>query len=306
MEVIKNIHTSRTKTRKEEYTMLLTVKQFKNIFITAFILFAILAFATPTTTVAVEKKLTASQWYEQGNQFLNSKHYDEAVAAYTETVNLNPKNADAYNRRGLIYKMRGQYELAIADFSKTIELVPTNSNVYYNKGDSYFLNKQYELAVADFSKAIELTPEFSLAYIRRGLSYYDIVTQAYFKSTERNVPLTDIMTEAQRLSYYDLIIADLSKAIEIKPDFIYPYTVRGNAYSDKGQYDLALADFDKVIELDKTYAQAYYFKGLMFDGLKKKQKAVDNYKKFLQYARPDDISIDMVKKSIKKLEQELN
>lgn len=42
------------------------------------------------------------------------------------------------------------------------------------------------------------------------------------------------------------------------------------------------------------------------NGLKKKQEAIDNYKKFLQYAKPDDISIDMVKKSIKELEQELN
>lgn len=286
--------------------MLFNAKQYKNIFMTVFVLFAILAFATPTTIVAAEKKVTASQWYEQGNQFLNSKDYDKAVVAYTEAINLNPKNADAYSRRGLIYKMRKQYEFAIADFSKTIELVPANSIVYYNRGDSYFLYKQYELAAVDFSKSIELNPKFSLAYVRRGLSYYDIITQAYFRSIERNVPLTDIMTEEQRFLYYDLIIADLSKAIELKPDFLYPYTVRGNAYSDKGQYDLALADFDKVIELDKTYAQAYYFKGLMFNGLKKKQEAIDSYKKFLQYARPDDISIDRVKKSIKEFEQELN
>lgn len=279
-------------------------KQFKNIIRASFVLFAILTFATPNI-IAAEKKLTEAQWYEQGNQFLNSKAYDKAVVAYTETVNLNPKNADAYNRRGLIYKMKNQYELAIADFTKAIELVPVNSIVYYNRGDSYFLNKQYELAIADFSKSIELNPKFSLAHIRRGVSYYDIITQAYFKSIKNNVSLTDIMTEEERFSYYDLIIADLSKAIELKPDFIYPYTVRGNAYSDKGQYDLALSDFNKVIELDKTYAQVYYFKGLMFNGLKKKQEALDNYKKFLQYAKPDDISIEMVKKSIKKLEQEL-
>lgn len=196
-----------------------------SIFLSVFILFAVLAIATPTTSDAAEKKLTASQWYEQGNQLLNSKDYDRAIAAYTETVNLNPQNADAYNRRGLIYKIRKQYDLAIVDFTKTIELAPANSSVYYNRGDSYF---------------------------------------------------------------------------------IYSYTVRGNAYSNKGQHDLALADFDKVIELDKTYAQAYYFKGLLFNGLKKKQEAIDNYKKFLQYAKPDDISIDMVKKSIKELEQELN
>lgn len=252
---------------------------------------------------AAEQKLTATQWFEQGNQFLTNKDYDKAVTAYSETLNLNPKHADAYNRRGSIYKMKKQYELAITDFTKVMEFVPANANVYYSRGDTYFLNKQYELAVSDFNKSIELNPKFTMAYVRRGLSYYDIVTQAYFKSAERNVPLTDIMTEAQRFSYFDLIIVDLSKAINLKPDFTYAYTVRGNAYSDKNQYDLAIADFDSAIKIDERYAAAYYFKGLTLGGLKKKQEAIDNYNKFLQYADPNDLRIDMVKKSITDLEQ---
>ncbi|SEP42921.1 serine/threonine-protein phosphatase 5 [Propionispora vibrioides] len=54
---------------------------------------------------------------------------------------------------------------------------------------------------------------------------------------------------------------------------------------------MALADFDKVIELDAHYAKAYYFKGLTLNGIKRKQEALENYRKFLQYAKPDDMEI---------------
>jgi tetratricopeptide (TPR) repeat protein len=279
------------------------IRRKKSVFYSFLLLIAM--FTCSNSSVTAEKKLTEMQWFEQGNQFFNSKDYDKAVKAYSETIKLNPQNVDAYNRRGLIYKMKNQYENAIADFTKVIEYVQNNENVYYNRGDTYFINKQYELAIADFSKAIQINPKFSKVFVRRGLSYYEIVTQAYFKAAEKNVPLTDIMSETQRFSYFDLIITDLSKAIELKPDFTYAYTVRGNVYSDKGQYDLAIADFDTAIKLDERYAAAHYFKGLTLEGLKNKKEAIESYNKFLQYADPNDLRIDMVKKSLKALKQDI-
>jgi Flp pilus assembly protein TadD, contains TPR repeats len=269
----------------------------------SFLLF-VLMFSCANPIVAGEEKLSETQWLERGNQFFHNGNFDEAEAAYNKTIKLNPKNANAYNQLGLIYKVKKQYELAISDFTKAIEFVPNNAYVYYNRGDTYFANKQYESAVADFSKSIELNPKFIKSYIRRGSAYYEIVTKAYFQSLEKNVPLTNIMTDEQRFSYFDQIIADLSKAIELKPDFAYGYIIRGNAYSDKGQSDLAIADYDKALKLNEHYVEAYYFKGLTFKELKKKQEALENYNKFLLYAKPNDIRISEVKKSIEALEQD--
>ncbi|MCL2385650.1 MAG: tetratricopeptide repeat protein, partial [Alphaproteobacteria bacterium] len=39
------------------------------------------------------------------------------------------------------------------------------------------------------------------------------------------------------------------------------YSLRGNAYRNKGDIDHALADYDKAIELDPKYAAAYYNRG---------------------------------------------
>jgi len=112
------------------------IRSKKSVFYSLLLLILIFSYSNPTA--AAEQKLTATQWFEQGNQFLNNKDYDRAVTAYSETIKLNSKNVDAYNRRGLIYKIKNQYELAISDFTKVIEYVPANANVYYNRGDTHF------------------------------------------------------------------------------------------------------------------------------------------------------------------------
>ncbi|TRZ95050.1 MAG: tetratricopeptide repeat protein, partial [Dehalococcoidia bacterium] len=48
---------------------------------------------------------------------------------------------------------------------------------------------------------------------------------------------------------YNLAIADLSKAIELNPDYALAYYNRGNTYYRKKQADLAIADYNKVLEM---------------------------------------------------------
>ena len=49
---------------------------------------------------------------------------DLAIADYTKAIELNPKDQQAYWRRGLSYGHKGQCGPAIADYSKAIELNP--------------------------------------------------------------------------------------------------------------------------------------------------------------------------------------
>jgi tetratricopeptide (TPR) repeat protein len=50
-------------------------------------------------------------------------------------------------------------------------------------------------------------------------------------------------------------IADYSKAIQLKPDFILAYRNRAGAYEKMGDRARAKADRDKVAELEKQKSQ---------------------------------------------------
>jgi len=46
------------------------------------------------------KDLRAEDWIEQGISFGNSRQYEEAIKAFTNALEIDPRYADAYNNRG--------------------------------------------------------------------------------------------------------------------------------------------------------------------------------------------------------------
>jgi tetratricopeptide (TPR) repeat protein len=61
---------------------------------------------------------------------------------------------------------------------------------------------------------------------------------------------------------YQLILADLNKAIDLTPDFAYTYYNRGNVLSGLKDYRAALVSYDEAIALEPNLAEAYYNRGL--------------------------------------------
>jgi len=59
----------------------------------------------------------------------------------------------------------------------------------------------------------------------------------------------------------DLAIRNISKAIEINPNYLHGYVMRGIIYQvEKKVYDKALTDFGKAIDLNPNYVPAYNLK----------------------------------------------
>jgi len=55
---------------------------------------------------------------------------------------------------------------------------------------------------------------------------------------------------------------DLTKAIELDPQYGSAYYLRGRCNLSLEKYDLALMDFEKAIQLDPTFAPPYYYRGV--------------------------------------------
>jgi tetratricopeptide (TPR) repeat protein len=84
----------------------------------------------PSATAAAEPK--ADDFFLQGNKNYETREYRKAIANYSRAIELNPKYANAYNNRGLIYSELKQYKEAIADFDEAIALNSQDILVYYN------------------------------------------------------------------------------------------------------------------------------------------------------------------------------
>jgi len=81
------------------------------------------------------------------------QEYQKAIDDCSKAIELDPKNADAYNNRGNAYASLGEYQKAIDDCSKAIELDPKNADAYNNRGNAYVLQEFPTAACGDFYQA---------------------------------------------------------------------------------------------------------------------------------------------------------
>jgi tetratricopeptide (TPR) repeat protein len=64
-------------------------------------------------------------------------HLDKAVKYFNKLIEMDPKNADAYNTLGNVYVCKQDYGEAIKCYKKSIELDPKCVRAYYNMGNAY-------------------------------------------------------------------------------------------------------------------------------------------------------------------------
>jgi tetratricopeptide (TPR) repeat protein len=87
------------------------------------------------------------------------KEADKALADYNKALELNPKDAVAYNNRGLVHHERGELDKALADYSMAITLDPTNPTFYENRALILAAKGLTPKAAEDYKKALKLTTD---------------------------------------------------------------------------------------------------------------------------------------------------
>lgn len=106
--------------------------------------------------------------YELDNSVDN---LENAIADFSKAIELIPKYAEAYNRRGGAYLSKGNSEGAIADLNKAIELMPEFAEAYYNRGLAYFTKGEFIVAIRDYTEAVQLELDDSVIYYDRGVAW---------------------------------------------------------------------------------------------------------------------------------------
>lgn len=98
----------------------------------------------------------------------------DLIADYTEAVEADPTDADAYAGRGMAYAELNELEKALVDLDKAIELDPDFGEAYAARGQIHAGERNLEEAIADFTRAITLDPNFARVYYNRGMALQNI------------------------------------------------------------------------------------------------------------------------------------
>ncbi|MEH1874339.1 tetratricopeptide repeat protein [Nostoc sp.] len=229
--------------------------------------------------------------YQEGVNKYDAGNYEGAIEDFNQAIELDPKNALAYNRRGDAYYRLGDYEQAQADSSQAILLNPQDANAYFDRGFALSELGKYKEAIADYTQAIKLNSQDAYAYYGRGLARTKLKdNKGAIEDFSKAIALKPQYTEAylqrgiihRRLKQRLEAIQDFDTVIKINPSDAKGYYQRGLTQSINNQKDAAIKDYTDAININPKYIEAYLNRGDIYSDIGDNLEATEDYNAILQ------------------------
>ncbi len=216
---------------------------------------------------------------------------DDALANFDHVVDLAPKNVPALIGRGWVYfqkandpandweenEVRENLDHALESFLKATEVDPDSPEAWVAVGYAYFRleeykdrdENQYQDTMAAWEKAIELTPDDPLAIISHGMGYWLLAGSC----SSRHAPLEE---ERETITYLNLAIDDLNRALAVWPDDDWTYRTRAQieyqlafcpGHDYKKQLETAIASYDQALAYAPDEALYWQFRARLGQAL---------------------------------------
>lgn len=97
----------------------------------------------------------AQQALEKCRALAADRRHEDAIASCTESLRLQPDNAEALRDRGHYYLNLGRVDPALADLTRAATLAPKDRGVYYHLGVGYYLKGDFAHAADAFQSCLD-------------------------------------------------------------------------------------------------------------------------------------------------------
>lgn len=199
--------------------------------------------------------------FKEANTKIDAGEFQSALETYNEILEAEPKAGNVWVMRAIARWNLKDRSGARADLAQAINLHPDNVEAYRVRGQFRYQQEDYSGSLADFNKAIELLRD-------------EPVAELFGMRAEVENKLTDRPSA----------IYDLTRAIELKPDYVAALYLRGQLYEADGESATAEADYTKVIELNPKHADALCNRAWIRFHALKWDEAIADGKKVLEIA----------------------
>eukprot|EP00128_Syssomonas_multiformis_P017252 Colp12_sorted_trinity150504_noHs@13270 len=211
----------------------------------------------------------SEQKKKAGNEAYKKGDYAEAVALYSEAIDLAPTIAANYGNRGAAYMMQEKYKLALADCMEALNLDKDFVKAHMRASKCYLALGNLEAARRHAQSAANLEPHN--AQVKQDLktveSVYSYKTQAEAALAENN------FTRASML---------FTKALELSPQSVRLRLLKAEALVGLKDYPEALTIASDFLRLDSTNPDALYVRGLVLYMQGNNENAVSHFQTALK------------------------
>lgn len=270
--------------------MISTLKFFSSALILSVLTISLLFFQVDIAGATTNPSNSASNLFNLGVELLRQGNYNEAVAKFTEAINIKTDYAAAYSNRCLANLQLEEYHNAVTDCNQAIKKAPTNIEAYINRGIAHYRQGNYTAAIEDNNQVLKLKPQDFRAYYNRGVAtaalhnYRKAITDYYralsLVSETPSYLRVDIYNDLGLVKFhlndYKSATRNFTLAISLNPQSERAYFNRGCTCGKSGDNVGAVKDFSNTVRLNPSNAQAYANRGIAYHNLGYEQAAISD------------------------------
>jgi tetratricopeptide (TPR) repeat protein len=236
------------------------------------------------------------QKLKEANRKNDSGLINDAIIAFEDIIDSNPKFAMPYHRLGRIYYSENDFNEAVYYFRKAIDINPFNIS-YQNditniakkllqEGDKIFKRKNYESAVEKYIQSTKIDPTYAVAFYKVGKAYYKIGDFDLSKvNLEQAIEIDEIHVQSLKL-LGDIESKDgndekavywYEKAVKANSNYHIAHYALGKSYYRLQKNEPALMALNSAVMVDPTYAKAYELIGIIYQSNGKLDESISSF-----------------------------
>jgi len=198
------------------------------------------------------------------NLYQKQDDLNQPVALLREAIELDPKNATAYEALGVFLSKQNKLDEAIALMKRLVEINPEEIMAHSNLSVYYMQQGRIEDAEREKGEATALQFEKAIA-------------ENMAKKTTADKAKQDLAEREQKISMF-------KQVLEIDPvDQVANFGL-GSVYHDLKRYEEALPPLQTVVKEYKDYSAAYALLGKTMEKLSRQDEAIQTYREGIAVA----------------------
>lgn len=186
--------------------------------------------------------LASCQWFAGSRNKEIAPAFPEAEVL-SKQISDNPKNAELFYKRGVLYHQLGNDSLALADFQSAVDLDSMQAKYFSAIGDLLFEHKDISGSIKWIQRAVYLNPDDEVAHLKMGKLF--LFTEDYPKAfAEINTVLRSNVYNAEA------------------------YFLKGMCYKQMRDTARAISTFQTAVQSEPRYAEAHMQLAMLYEGKK--------------------------------------
>ena len=196
---------------------------------------------TETPAVAPPPVVAAPPASQAPLAILGNGDLDQALSAAEETIRVDPKNASAYTKRGMIFEKKGDVRRALADFNKALTLQSDLSSALAGRD-----RVRAALAAVPGAEtpAMQVRPPAATPVVDQDWEACQQAVQVVHDWDKQIAGCTRVLSRGSK---------------ETDANRETAFVRRGEAYNDKDDRGRAIADFSDAIRINPFDAEALFY-----------------------------------------------